>query len=96
VPKSSGRAVSLGWLVGLVGVPLSVWFAAGNGQRFEGKSLSNLSLEPLLITLAGCVVFVIWALAARARLKPLSGVILLIILSAAAFAVQHFVPSLRE
>jgi hypothetical protein len=88
--------MSLGWLVGFVGVPLSVWFAAGHGRGFEGKSLSNLSLEPLLITLASCVVFVAWALASRGGLKPLSGVILLIILSAAAFAVHHFVPGLRE
>ena len=94
--KRPKRAQSLSWLAAFVVVPLGVWLAAAYRGGFEGKSLSNLSLEPLLVALVSCVVFVAWTLLARGSLTPLSGVILLIILSAGAFALQHLVPGLRE
>jgi hypothetical protein len=96
VSKSSGRALSLSWFAAFVVLPLSVWFAAAHRGGFEGKSLSNLSLEPLLVSVASCVVFLAWVLVARGSLKPMLGIILLIILSLGAFALQHFVPGLRE
>ena len=94
--RSSGRARSLGWLAAFVVLPLSAWVTAARGNGFEGKSLSNLSLEPMVVAVSSCVVFVVWHIVARGSRKPLVGVILLIILSAGAIAVQHFVPSLRE
>jgi predicted branched-subunit amino acid permease len=86
----------LGWLAAFVVLPLIVWVAAAQLGGFAGKSLSNLSVEPLLVAFASCVVFVAWLLMTRESLKPLLGFILLIILSAIALAVQHFVPGLRE
>jgi hypothetical protein len=96
VSRSSGRARSLSWLAAFVVLPLSAWFAAAHRSGFEGKSLSNLSLEPMLVAVASCIVFVVWLLVARGSLRSLLGVILLIILSVGAVAVQHFVPGLRE
>jgi hypothetical protein len=77
-------------------LPLGVWFVAVQRHGFEGKSLSNFSLEPLLVVVASCLVFFGWLLVARGGPKLLTGVILLMILSAVAFALQHFVPDLRE
>ena len=96
VPKGSGRALSLSWLAAFVILPLSAWFTVAHRNRFAGKSLSNLTLEPMLVVVASGVVFVAWLLMARGSLKPLAGVILLVILSAAAIAVQLLVPGLRE
>src|SRR5262245_50182192 len=90
------RRLTLKWLAAFVVLPLGVWFAAGQSQGFGGKSLSNLSLEPLLVTVASCLAFFAWMLVARGGPKPLTGVILLVILSAAAFAIERFVPGLRE
>jgi glucan phosphoethanolaminetransferase (alkaline phosphatase superfamily) len=84
------------WLAAFVLLPLGVWFVAGFSRGFEGKSLSNFSLEPLLVIVASCLVFFAWTLVARRGPKPLAGIILLLLLSAGAFAVQHFVPGLRE
>ena len=84
------------WLTAFVAVPLAVWFVAGEIHGFAGKSLSNLSLEPLAVVVASCLLFFAWTLVARGGLKPLAGIILLIVLTAGAFAIQHFVPGLRE
>ena len=84
------------WLTAFVMLPLGVWFVAGQIHGFAGKSLSNLSLEPLAVIVASCLVFFAWTLLARGGLKPLAGVILLALLSVGAFAIQHFVPGLRE
>lgn len=84
------------WLAALVGLPLTVWFAGAHRGGFEGKSLSNLSFEPLLVAVSSCVVFVAWLLVSRGGLKTMIGVTLLIILSGGAFAIQHDVPGLRE
>jgi hypothetical protein len=94
--RRSRRTLPLGWFAAFVILPLGVWLAAAHGRGFEGKSLSNLSLEPLLLAFVSCVVFAVWALLAQGSRRPRSGVLLLILLSAAAFAVQHFVPGLRE
>ena len=94
--KSSGRARSLIWFAAFVILPLGAWFTAARRNGFAGKSLSNLSLEPMVVAVSSCVVFGVWHVVARGSLKPLAGVILLIILSAGAIAVQHFVPGLRE
>lgn len=91
-----GGSLPLGWFAAFVILPLGVWLAAARGGGFEGKSLSNLSLEPLLVAVVSCVVFLVWVLLAQGSPRPRSGVLLLILLSVAAFAVQHFVPGLRE
>lgn len=94
--RSSGRARSLGWLAAFVVLPVSTWVTAARDNGFEGKSLSNLSLEPMVVAVSSCVVFGVWHVVSRGRLNFLAGVILLIVLSACAIAVQHFVPGLRE
>lgn len=94
--KRSSRARSLSWLALFIVLPLSVWFAAAHRSGFEGKSVSNLSLEPMVIAVTSCIVFVVWLVAGRGKFNPLLGVVLLIILSALAVAVQRFVPGLRE
>jgi hypothetical protein len=96
VPKSSGRSLSFIWLAAFGVLPLSVWVAAARASGFEGKRLSNLSLEPALVLFSSCAVCLTWFLVARKGLRPLTGLALLIILSAGAFAVQRFVPALRE
>ncbi len=50
----------------------------------------------MVIVVASCLVFVAWLLVAREHLKLLPGLILLIILSAGAIAIQLLVPGLRE
>ena len=77
-------------------LPLGVWLAASYLSGFREKSLSNLSLEPLMVAVCSLVVFFGWFLVARRGLRPLVGIILLITLSAAALAVHRFVPGLRE
>jgi hypothetical protein len=77
-------------------LPESVWLTASLRGGFREKSLSNLSLEPILVALLSIAVFGVWFLAARRGLRPSVGFILLIILSAAALALQRFVPGLRE
>jgi hypothetical protein len=94
--KHSSRAQTLSWFAAFVVLPLSIWFTAAHRTGFAGKSLSNLSIEPLLVAVASCLVFVVWLLLTRGSLKPLIGVALLIILSAGAVAIQHFVPGLHE
>ncbi|HEY6928068.1 MAG TPA: hypothetical protein VJA66_00195 [Thermoanaerobaculia bacterium] len=84
------------WLAAFVLLPLSVWFAASLRHGFEGKTLSNLSLEPLVVIVASCLVFYLWTLGARGGPKLLTGLILLVILSAGAYVLQHLVPGLRE
>jgi len=90
------RKQTFRWLLAFVLLPLGAWFVAGQSHGFEGKSLSNFSLEPLIVVVASGVVFFAWTLVARRGLRPLPGVILLVILSAGAFALQRLVPGLRE
>jgi hypothetical protein len=90
------RRRTRGWLAAFVLLPLSVWFVASLGHGFEGKTLSNLSLEPLVVIVASGLIFFIWTLVARGGPKVITGLILLVILSAGAYALQQFVPGLRE
>jgi len=53
-------------------------------------------MEPLVVLLFSIAVFVMWFLVARRGLRPVAGIILLILLLAAALAIQRFVPHLRE
>ncbi len=94
--KRRGKAGLRGWLAAFIVLPLSAWLAASLRSGFHEKSLSNLSLEPLLVLVFSVVVFVMWFLVARSGLSPAVGIVLLIILLAAALAVQRFVPHLRE
>jgi hypothetical protein len=86
----------LGWLGVFVALPLGVWLAATFETGFREKSVSNVSLEPVLVAVLSIAVFVAWFLLAQRGLRPSVGIILLLILLAAALAVQRFVPSLRE
>ena len=94
--KPPGKHRVLGWLGLFIVLPESVWLTASLRSGFREKSLSNLSLEPLLVALLSIAVFVMWFLVARRGLRPSVGLILLIILSAAALSLQRFVPGLRE
>jgi len=94
--KRPGKRRVLAWLAVFIVLPEGVWFTASLRSGFREKSLSNLSLEPLLVALSSIAVFVMWFLVARRGLRPSVGFILLIILSAAALALQRFVPGLRE
>jgi hypothetical protein len=96
VSQRRGKAALRGWLAIFIVLPVSVWFAASLRVGFREKSLSNLSLEPLVILLFSVAVFFLWFLVARRGLRPSVGIILLILLLAAALAVQRFVPHLRE
>jgi hypothetical protein len=86
----------LGWLAVFVALPLALWLTATLGTGVHGKSLSNLSLEPLCVALLSIAIFAAWFLLAPRGLRPVVGVILLIILLGAALAIQRFVPSLHE
>lgn len=94
--KRPGKSRVLGWLALFVALPLGLWLTATLETGIHGKSLSNLSLEPLFVGVLSIAVFGAWFLLAQRGLRPLAGIILLIILSAAALAVQRYVPSLRE
>lgn len=94
--KRRGRAGLRGWLALFIVLPLGVWLAASLHGGFQEKSVSNLSLEPLVVLLFSIAVFVMWFLVAHRGLRPVAGIILLILLFAAALAVQRFVPHLRE
>lgn len=94
--KPPGRPRTGGWLAAFIVLPLGVWLAASYLSGFREKSLSNLSLEPLVVALFSVVVFFAWFMVARRGLRPLVGIILLIVLSAAALAIHRFVPGLRE
>jgi ABC-type antimicrobial peptide transport system permease subunit len=94
--KRRGRAGLRGWLAIFIGLPLGVWLTASLHSGFREKSLSNIALEPLLVALFSIAVFVMWFLVARRGLRPSVGITLLILLVAAALAVQRFVPHLRE
>ena len=94
--KPRGRAGLRGWLAIFIVLPLGVWLAASLHSGFDEKSLSNVALEPLVILLFSVAVFVLWFLVARRGLRPSVGITLLILLVAAALAVQRFVPHLRE
>lgn len=89
-------ARTFGWLSALVVLPLGVWFEASRAHGFAGKSVSNLSLEPLLVAVLGVLAFTGWYFASRSELSPLTGLVLLVLLAAAAFAIHRFVPGLRE
>ena len=94
--KRRGKAALRGWLAIFIFLPVSVWLAASLRSGFREKSLSNLSLEPLMVLLFSVAVFVMWFWMARRGLRPSVGIFLLIILLAAALAVHRFVPHLRE
>jgi hypothetical protein len=94
--KRPGKAVFLGWLIVFIVLPVGVWLMASRQSGFSEKSLSNLTLEPLLVAFFSIAVFVMWFLVARRGLRPSVGIILLIILMTGALAVQRFVPHLRE
>ena len=94
--QSPGRPRTAGWLAAFIVLPLSVWLAASLRSGFREKSLTNLSLEPLMVVLSSVVVFFAWFMVARRGLRPLVGIILLIVLSAAALAAHRLVPGLRE
>jgi hypothetical protein len=96
VSKKSERRRAVGWLSLFVILPEGAWLTASLRSGFRGKSVSNLSLEPLLVAFSGIAVFMVWFLMARRGLRPLAGFILLILLAAAALAIQRFVPGLRE
>lgn len=96
VARVTGPSRILGWLSAFILLPMAVWFEASRARGFAGKGLSNLSLEPLVIAVLGCAVFISWFLLARSGLMPLEGLIKLVILSAAAFAVQRLAPALHE
>jgi uncharacterized membrane-anchored protein len=89
-------ARTFGWLSALVILPVGVWFEASRAHGFAGKSVSNLSLEPVAIAVLGALVFAAWYFSTRSELSPLAGLILLVLLAAAAFAIQRFVPGLHE
>ena len=92
----STRPRTGGWLAAFILLPLGVWLAASFRSDFRGKSLTNLSLEPLTVALSSVVVFFAWFMVARRGLRPLAGIILLVLLSAAALAIHRLVPGLRE
>jgi hypothetical protein len=94
--KRRGKAGLRGWLAIFIVLPLGVWLAASLRSGFHEKSLSNVALEPLVVLLFSIAIFVMWFLVARRGLRPVAGIILLILLLAAALAVQRFVPHLRE
>lgn len=96
MPKRPGKARVRLWLAAFIVLPESVWLIASLRSGFLEKSVSNLSLEPLLIALLSLAVFVLWFLLERRGLRPSVGIILLILLSAAALALQRFVPGLHE
>ena len=77
-------------------LPVGVWFETARAHGFAGKSLSNLSLEPVVIGVLGVLAFAGWYLSSRSELSPLTGLVLVVLLAAAAFAIQRFVPGLHE
>ena len=93
--KRPGKPRVLRWLAVFLVLPVGVWLTASLRSGFRDKSLSNLSLEPLSVALLSIAVFVMWYLLARS-LRPSVGLILLIILSVAALALQRLVPGFRE
>ncbi len=94
--KGPGKLQVLGWLGLCLVLPLGTWFTATMRAGLSQKSLSNLTLEPLLVAVSAIVVFIGWFLLSRNGLRPSVGLVLLIILACAALAVQRFVPTLRE
>jgi hypothetical protein len=96
VRKRSGRAQTAGWLTLFLLFPLGVWYLATGSAGFAGKTVTNLSLEPALVALASVVVFVLWYLGSREGLRPAPGLVLLLLLAAAAWALHRLLPALRE
>jgi hypothetical protein len=96
MPKRRERAGLRGWLAIFIVLPLGVWLAASLHSGFHEKSLSNVTLEPLVVLLFSVAVFGMWFLVAGRGLRPSVGIFLLISLLAAALAVQRLVPHLRE
>jgi hypothetical protein len=94
--KRRGKAGFRGWLALFVVLPLGVWLAVSVRSGFHEKSVSNVSLEPLVVLLLSVAVFVMWFLVTRRGLRPIAGIILLILLMAVALAIQRFVPHLSE
>ena len=93
--KTQSPAVVI-WVVSFVLFPLGVWLIAASRSGFHGMTVSNISLEPALVALLSVAVFLAWYLVAGKGLTPSTGIVLLIILSAVALALQRFVPALRE
>ena len=84
------------WLAVFIVVPESVWLTASLREGFREKKVSNLTLEPLAVALLSLAVFGVWFLMSRKGLRPFAGLILLILVSAAALAIQRYVPGLHE
>jgi len=96
VAKNPRKSQIRGWLAAFLVIPVSVWLTASLRTGFHEKSLTNKTLEPSVVALLSIAVFGAWYLVARKGLRPFVGITLLIILSAAALAVQQMVPNLRE
>ncbi len=94
--RRPGKQSILGWLSLFIVIPEGVWLAAAWRSGFQEKSLTNLSLEPFSVAVLSVVVFLMWFLLERRGLRPVVGIVLLILLSAAALALQRYVPGLRE
>ena len=94
--KSPERPRILGWLGVFLGLPESVWLTASLRSNFRDKSPSNVVIEPIVVAFLSITVFVAWFLVSRRGLRPSVGLILLILLSAAALALHRLVPGLRE
>jgi hypothetical protein len=96
VSKSPEKPRILGWLSVFLILPESVWLTASLRSNFRGKSPSNVVIEPIVVAFLGIMVFVGWFLVSRKGLRPSVGLLLLILLSAAALALHRLVPGLRE
>ncbi len=94
--RRSERLWVRSWLIAFLVLPEGVWLTASWQNRFQDKKVSNLALEPLSVALLSIVIFGLWFWMARKGLRPLAGLILLILLSAAALAIQRYVPGLHE
>ena len=94
--KGPGKVRVGSWLGAFIALPEGAWLAASLRSGFREKKVSNLSMEPVLVAILSIAVFGAWFLMARKGLKPLAGFILLILLSAAALAIQRYVPALHE
>ena len=94
--RRPGKQSILGWLSLFIAIPEGTWLAAAWRSGFQEKSVTNLSLEPFSIAILSVIVFFLWYLVEQKGLRPVVGIILLILLSAAALALHHYVPGLRE
>lgn len=62
VSKTPARPRTGAWLGVFILLALGVWLAASYLSGFREKSLSNLSLEPLMVALCSVLVFFGWFL----------------------------------